>query len=341
MQIIGRRAKNRQRGAILAMVGVAMLVLAGSAVIGVDVAHLALSAHEAQVAADAGATSGGRALVEGDAVQTAVDAIAGDNTIDGTAVVPADLSVDLGTFDFTTRSYAAGGAAPNAVHVTVTRAVTNFWAGVFGDPTSTVSREAIAAVGTVGSGKADLPLVLSDCFFPPDCTTADCLPTLQGYPSTTDDDAWTGFFGNSSNAGLRDFFPSACGGSGEDIPTVNVTDEISLSNGQVQPAINAIECMVCDLGQRQFTVPVIANCNENFVAASDPSNSSGNGTVVGFATITIDSFNYDDGGTYDCNAPDGTVPKTMNLRSVIRTDAVGPPGAPCTGCGTFSVGLVS
>jgi hypothetical protein len=339
MQIVLRGSTRRERGAILALTGIAMLFIVGIAALGIDVAHLAMSANEAQVVADAGATSGGRAMVEGDDVQTAVDTIAGDNTIDGDAVVPNELAIELGAFDFTSRSFTPGGAPANAVHVTATKDVPNFWAGALGYPTSTVSRDAIAAVGTLSSGEADLPLALSDCHFPPDCTTADCLPVLDSTPSTEDNDAWTGFFGGSNTSDIRDFFPSACSGSDEEIPPTSVGDQISLNNGQVQPALDALECMVCQLGQREFMLPVIAECDQNYVSASDPTNPSPNGTVVGFATITIDSFNYDDGGTYDCSAPDGTTPKSVNLSTVIRTE-VGPPGAPCTGCGTFGVGLV-
>jgi hypothetical protein len=336
MQITIRRGRTRQRGAVLALVGFAMMAVVGAAVIGVDLGRLAMTANEAQVAADAGATSGGRAMIEGDDIQTAVESVAGDNAIDGTAVVPDDLAVALGTFDFQTRSFAAGGADPNAVQVVASREVDNFFAGVFGDATSTVTREAIAAVGTLGAGEAELPIALSDCHFPPDCTTADCLPEMEATPSTDDNNAWTGFFGGANNPDVGAFLDAPCG-DGSAIPSVGVGDEISLNNGQVTDLLRGVECMVCELGQREFLVPVIAHCNENYTSASEPSNGS-NGVVVGFATITIDSFNYSNGDTRNCEGSGGA-PESINLHTVIR-DEVGPPGAPCTGCGTFGVGLV-
>ena len=334
-----RRDRRNERGAALALVGMAMVLIVGMAAVGVDVGRLALTANEAQIVADASATAGALALNDGAAVEPAAFGVAGENTMAGDAAQPADVDVVVGTYDWDARTFAAGGENLNSVSATAERTVDNIFAGIFGDATSSVTRTAIAAAGPATTGEADLPIALSDCQFPPECEDESCLPTLQQVPNGDDTAAFTGFLGIADTDSVGDFLHPDCGGLGVEIPPVSVGDHISLNNGQMSSVIDDIECMVCDLGITEYLVPIITHCDENFVSASPPgTGGSGDGLVYGFAMITIDSFNYANGGT-GCGL--NSAPQSMNLSAVIRTDHGGSgAGGPCTGCQVDGIAMV-
>jgi hypothetical protein len=202
-----------------------------------------------------------------------------------------------------------------------------------------VTRTAIAAAGPATTGRATLPIALSDCHFPADCEDESCRPALTQAPNGEDNSAFTGFFTNASNATLVSFMNPACDGGGLDGPLVSVGDHISISNGQLTDFMQAFECQVCDLGITEYVVPIITHCDENFVSASPPgTGGSGDGLVYGFASITVDSFNYSNGCTGCCN---GGAPQTVNLHAVIRQeDGFSGAGGPCTGCQIDRIALV-
>ena len=75
---------------------------------------------------------------------------------DGAASIQAS-DVQIGTYDFNTRSFSVGGANPNAVHATGRATVPNMIAGIFGSPTTDVAREATAAYGTNSSARPVCP----------------------------------------------------------------------------------------------------------------------------------------------------------------------------------------
>jgi hypothetical protein len=181
---------------------------------------------------------------------------------------------------------------------------------------SSVTRTAIAATGPASTGRATLPIALSDCHFPADCEDESCLPSLTQTPNGDDNSAFTGFFDNASGNVLESYIHPDCGGGGLDGPLVSVGEHISLNNGQVSNFMQGFECQVCELGITEYVVPIITHCDENFVSASPPgSGGSGNGLVYGFASITVDSFNYSNGCTGCCQ---GGAPQTVNLHAVIR-----------------------
>ena len=311
------------------------------AAIGIDLGRLAFTTNETQLVADAAALAGARALADGAPVAGMAHAVAAENTLDGDAAAPADVNVEVGAYDGS--GFVPTDVSPNAVRATVGTVVDNIVAGAIGYPQSTVEREAIAAASTLSAGRPTLPLSISDCNFPPDCQDASCLPTLHQTPSTTDNSAWTGFFGNADNGTMTAYLPATCG-SGTAVPEVRVGDHVSLNNGQLTNLLNAVECVVCRLDQREFLVPVIQHCNQNFTSASPPP-SGNHGTVVGFASIAIDSFNTANGNVRNCDGggPDGIngpAPVSVNLHAVRRVEP-GPGNSPCTGCGTVTVRLTN
>jgi hypothetical protein len=334
-----RSGRRKERGAVLAAVGAVMVLLVGMAAVGVDIGRLALTANEAQVVADASATAGALALADDQEVEPAALGVAGENTMAGTVAEPADMTNVLGTSDFELRQFVASEADPNAVSATAEREVTNVFAGIFGDPMSSVTRTAIAATGPASTGRATLPIALSDCHFPADCEDESCLPSLTQTPNGDDNSAFTGFFDNASGNVLESYIHPDCGGGGLDGPLVSVGEHISLNNGQVSNFMQGFECQVCELGITEYVVPIITHCDENFVSASPPgSGGSGNGLVYGFASITVDSFNYSNGCTGCCR---GGAPQTVNLHAVIRQeDGFTGAGGPCTGCQVDGIALV-
>jgi len=333
-----RTAHRKERGAVLATIGIAMVLIVGMGAVGVDLARLAFTANEAQVVADASATAGALALRAGQSIETAALSVASENSMDGEPAEAADLDIVVGTYDWPTRQFAPGGLNSNAVSATADREVDNVFAGIFGDATSSVSRSAIAATGPAATGRPTLPVALSDCHFPPDCQDESCLPVLRQTPSTTDNSAYTGFFGNASAGDINGFLHSECGGGGLEGPLLKVGDHISLNNGQVASVLKTLECMVCELGMPEYVVPIITHCDENFVAASPPGTAGPNGLVYGFASITIESFNYANGGV-GCGLVSS--PRSINLRAVIREeDGFTGAGGPCTGCNLDGITLV-
>jgi Putative Flp pilus-assembly TadE/G-like len=109
-----RNARPRERGAALATVGIFMIVLAGMAVLGVDVGRLAYTATETQVVADAGAVAYAKTMLDNDVNDTndspfvAADQVVGDNRIDGRSASQAKVEYAVGKFDFDSREFRPG-----------------------------------------------------------------------------------------------------------------------------------------------------------------------------------------------------------------------------------------
>ena len=185
-----------------------------------------------------------------------------------------------------------------------------------------------------------MPLALCSACFSSDCYDSSCLPTLNNTPSNqrsdnTNDAAWTGFTGGSSASDILSYFPSGCSKKGgAPIPTLTAgTDTINLNNGQVtQQVLQAIQCLVCPpISTPSFLVAVFS-CD----TCGGPLNQSAQ--VVGFATISVISFNFANGQPPQlCGGESGAL-QSMNVQAVFNTTVTGPPGG--GNFGTLSVYLV-
>lgn len=281
------QGRRRQRGAALAVTGIAMLMLVGLAAIGVDVGHLAFTANETQTLADLSATSYAKTMARNRDDGGSRDPVAETsvvverNAIGGSgATIPVNIeSFEEGNFDLDTRTFQAGATPINAVRATAKATVPNFFAGVFGDTESTVTRQATAAL-LPPSGAPVLPLAIGECHWNIFESTGNCAsqPEFELVPDPDETACWTSLTPNVGDANA-DWFRSAilryCGLEQGPLPDVTVGDTIALNDGKVTPALRAIQDCV-NAGFTEFLVPVIPcnKCNQ-----SDE--------ILGFATINV------------------------------------------------------
>jgi Flp pilus assembly protein TadG len=312
---------------VLGFMAIALLVFMGLAVVAIDFGHLGLSANEVQIVADTAATAGARSLMRNaslgsaeNAVTVAQSVVAQNHVEDGAASIAAS-DIEIGTFDFTTRSFTVGGASPNAVRATGRATVANMVAGFFGDRTSDVTREAIAAYGGNSTAHPICPIAVGLCEFQQYQTSGNCsdLPELSQAPSPGDTSGWTSLGPSSASAsGAISYLPAACGGGGQTPPTVRVGSTINVLNGQADSVLKTIQdCWKAGL-LTECLVPIInAPCNTQFNQGQP---------VVAFATFKITSVTATGKN------------KGIHFDGICQTDEPGAPGG--VNLGTFSMALV-
>lgn len=325
---VHRRGRG-ERGAALAMTGIAMLLIVGMAVVGVDVGHLAFTANEVQALADLSATSYMKsvALNQDDGGSrnpvTETESVIGANAVGGGQATLGNIErFEPGAYDVATRTFTPGATPVNAVRATAVATVPNFFAGIYGDFETTVRREAIASLTPPGRAPV-LPLAIGECFWDIFENTGDCSdqPRFSQIPSNDDNSCWTSLLEGSANANtFRNLIRAYCRLNGEDPGTVTLHDVIALNEGQVTgPALGAIqECL--DAGINEFVVPVIP-CNRQCNQTAE---------VIGFATITVTSV----------VKSGGQAKMGVNASAVCSTDPPGAAGGGTEPTGTTVVSLV-
>jgi hypothetical protein len=291
--------RSRQRGAILAFTGIALLTLLGMTVVGVDLGRLAFTATEVQTVAEVAATGYAHAWLKGESSPTgdpgdgacATDAmtVIDGNRIDGRRAARANIEgYERGFYNFSTNgpftTAIPAGESPNAVRATATATVDNFFASLLGSSRSTVRKNAVATI-TCGNRAQPLPIMVQDCQFggfdsPDDC--AD-LPRLTQQNIHEEDSCWTSLSSESANAAsIRDLIAAQCcpGGGSCDLPPgypeVSEGQVVSVINGQATTLVKAMQdCW--DNGHRNFVVPI--------TPCGTPCNQSN--TISGFANIEL------------------------------------------------------
>ena len=267
------------------LAGFTLLVAIGLAVVAIDLGHLSTVAGEVQTLADAAAAGAARSLMQpdgkGDPVAAAQILLA-SNTVDGKIGAKGAASdVQVGTYDFAKAQFSKGGAAPNAVKVTVAASVHNIVAGVYGADQSTVTRQAIAAFSGNASASPSLPLAISKCHFASYQKSGSCasMPTLKQAPDGKDGNGWTSLGPDNASASKAvQYLPADCGGGGLTPPRLRVGDPIGIMNGQATSVLKTVQDCIAK-GHNEFTVAVVdVECNGKF---------SKQKPVVGFATVHV------------------------------------------------------
>src|SRR5262249_17351552 len=200
-------------------VGLTAFVVVAFTAVGVDVAHLVLSASEIQNLADAAAPAAATALIQGSNATSAANTIAANNYILGSAATASNISsVQQGNYNGT--SFTSGGAPANAVRVTATASVSNMWGTALGRGASTVTKQATAAYTTTGSTQPQLPIAIGNCSF--NCGSNGCLPPpLTQVPAGSNNKGWRKLtFGSPRETGGEALFPTGggFGGGGHGAP---------------------------------------------------------------------------------------------------------------------------
>jgi len=304
MRIKRSSARTRQRGAALATVGIFMIVIAGMAVLGVDVGRLAYTATEMQVVADAGAVAYAKTMLENEVNDqnespfVAADGVVEVNSIDGKSASNAAVEYAVGRFNFDAREFRPGGFPANAVRATGSATVENIFAAMFGSDESTVERTAVAAFGGAGEGRPALPLALGDCYFKRFERSDNCsdLPRLTQVPDNTDNSCWTSLRPTGANTNeIVDLLPAECCaggtcGGGSPGPLVSVGDDINVVNGSLTKILQILgDCV--DKGIDEYVIPIVecGKCNKR-------------APVVGFATVHLTEVHTKKGKSIDVDA---------------------------------------
>jgi hypothetical protein len=339
--LIKRRMRHpRERGAILAFTGMALLTLVGMTVVGVDLGRLAFTATEVQTVAEVAVTAyahewvnQGRAGTPGactasksDVCGTAALAVIDGNRIDAQTATNTNItSYEFGAYDFATfgpfragATPAAGGKDVQAVRANATATVNNFFAALFGGSSSTVNKNAVATLSCAPT-EHPIPLAIGDCTFGGFTGPGDCanLPILTQQGVHLDNSCWTdlGDSGGVSTSELVDWIHYSCGlPGGAQSPGVDAGDVIGVNTGTKTPGCGAIQdCW--DAGLKTFTVPIIP-CADVLSCESG----SKNPTVSGFAKIELEArpICKPSEGTCMCNG----VPCPSNLNHCMTIHAI-------------------
>lgn len=340
--------RRNQRGIALAYFGVAMLTLISFAVIGIDLARLAFTASEVQSVADAAALAAALAKAQNspDPVAQAAS-VAQQNKVDGEAadvgagdvvesVVPGYWDFDAGTFTASTWD----DPTANAAKAHATKTVDNFIAAAIGAPTSSVARDAIAAIGGACDGRPLMPIAVGECFFeqfaegdPEDPNRCSHLPSVRMSSDPIDNACYTSLGESSASANqARRYLPPTCCqggqcGGGEAPPLVSVGDHINITNGTLGSLFQVIADCRTD-GQLEWDIPIV-KCNQQGSCpngAAECVKCNQQMEVTGFAHIVIDTVQ-----------PTGN-PKFIQFHSICKTTPSSSAG--CTGSPAFGLALV-
>ena len=323
-----RASLANERGISLIATALWIMCFFGLTAVGIDVARIAFTASEVQSAADLAALAGARAIVDGTNHQTAADTMLGSgggtspNTINGqsayagssTHLVEKGVVTNAGVFTVDNT------VAANAARATVVATVDNLFTGIFGgsNGSTTITKQAVAGLATVGSGRPDIPLALSGgCFDNFNCTAGNC-PTLSTFANNA---GWTGLTLGHDASTVGSLIPAPCG-DGAIPPVVNVGDVIDTGNGTQNVNFGKLRCLVCDHNVTEFTVAVVDKpCGTGFTSDY---------TVKGFATVVINTVQY-------CSA--GWDQKNVPMLAVRRAGSAGGVGG-CANCGTGQIRIV-
>jgi len=153
-----RDGTRRERGAVLVVVGIAMLALVAVTSLGVDMGLVFVKRNELQLTADAAALSAVLRIGEESVARAGADTMVDQNMPferDGNVLQTGDL--DFGHWDPATRTFTGGGNPINAVRAITRRAAANgnalplIFAAVFGRTEIDVAAVAVAARGGAGT----------------------------------------------------------------------------------------------------------------------------------------------------------------------------------------------
>jgi hypothetical protein len=273
--------------------GIGLLAFFGLAALAVDVGHMAFTATEVQAVADAAATAAAQSFRISDG-----QAVAGQNMVAGNpapSACPGDSStcIELGIWDGNLSVFTPNPTSFNAARATVTvSGVPNIVAGIFGQPDSTVTKVAVAAV------RPSLPFALGQgaaCGFTQPCDSGETLTiNLGNLPGHTPDTGWSTFFPDEAcDAGpdtcVLNELPTECGGGGQPMPVLQPSETSFTVRQSYLPRATAALANCVNGGTRNtFLVPFF-NCQ----GSSAPTLSA---AAVGFETIAISSVTTSDSG---------------------------------------------
>ncbi|MEX2287856.1 MAG: TadG family pilus assembly protein [Planctomycetaceae bacterium] len=165
------QTEHKRRGAVVPLFAICLVALMGVTALAVDACYLMLVRTQLQLTATAAATAGVRDLPDTDLARTTAIEFAQLNmptALHGTVLVTND--VIPGHWDFTDKTFTAGGAPLNALKAITRRAESNnnpaglFFARIFGNQSQDIVTEAIATIGPASATVKTRFLIDSEMF---------------------------------------------------------------------------------------------------------------------------------------------------------------------------------
>ena len=280
-----------ERGAVAVITAVALTGLVALTGAAVDLGVVYSARSELQNATDAAAMAGAAELVSdtnGDQIVETNYSGARDSAIgfvESNTMVTEGLvwneEIDLyeaGLWDFDLDDFSKLGdsADPddlNAVRVSMQRPVNMLFAKVVGLDQVQVGVSSTAFLGCAGSGgKADLPIAINDDVLDSLGPNDDIVLNSEN----EENGQWTSFFTWPTNKNTIDYYMD----NPDEIPQLNVGDEIAMNNGVISPLFGSLETLFEENkdanGMWHVMLPV--------VDWEPPQNQ---GTVVGFVSFVI------------------------------------------------------
>jgi Flp pilus assembly protein TadG len=340
--------RRNQRGIALAYFGLAMLTLISFAVIGIDLGRLGFTASEVQSVADAAALAAALAKAQNSTDPVAQAAVVvQQNRVDGEAtdVGGGEVveSITPGFWDFDTGTVTEStwdDPTANAAKAHATKTVDNFIAAAIGAPQSSVTRDAIAAIGGACDGRPLMPMAVGDCFFeqfaegdPEDPNRCSHLPSVRMSSDPVDNACFTSLNDSAASANqARAYLPPTCcqgGNCGGNVspPLVSIGDNINIMNGQANSVYQVIGDCVSD-GLTEWDIPLV-KCNQQSGCpdgAPECVKCTQQMEVTGFAHIVIDQV-----------VSTGS-PKYIRFHSICKTTPSSSPG--CHNSSSFGLAIV-
>jgi Flp pilus assembly protein TadG len=275
-----------QSGALALVTGLVMTVLMGFAALAFDLSHLYTVRTELQRVVDAAARAGARGLRPAalplltdppsdpncangaaHALEVATNAF---NKVDTSVVNATDVTVDVGQWNYTTHTFAAGCTlSVNGVRVTaVRRDISLFFASILGRGPVTETATSTAVMDWAkGVGKGTLPIAINKRY-----VKQGTQLYINFTPDPLDDGGWFADPPASASAKtFRDYIDNAS------CPPLNVGDLINLQNGNDSGVLNDLANKLADRNGNWLTFLPIVDCDRF----------NGNEPIIGFCPFNI------------------------------------------------------
>lgn len=327
---------SNQQGSVFIVIALTLVLMLSFAALAVDIGYAMAEKAGLRTVAEAAALAGARELgsiYEGltsaqqasyqltsanySAIEAAAQDIASKNPVLGQSIEILAADIQVGQWDFQTRSFTSTSTLPNAVRVTARKdstsngSLTFFLAQVMGISSlnlKATNTAALGSVGTVTPGALNNPFAISQAWF----QTNSCSDQITFNPTGSSCAGWHTFEETPSNAStLKTIIDGLTNDTFQSPATIAGRTQYEFIGGDVSGAFNDLQ----DL----YNAKKDANGNwKTFVpvyAGSDCSNPSGLLTIVGFATAIV---------TQVTGPPDKTIQASIQC-NVIETGTSGGP----------------
>jgi Flp pilus assembly protein TadG len=285
-----KRSRNFRKddsGTVAVVFALGLIAFFGLAALALDIGHMVSMKNQLQRAADAGAKAGARALwpynlplpagTQPDpgtgksvALATTTDS---SNSVNGVTLSSSKVSVQAGTWNFSTRSFTPGGPNIYAVKVVTQSTATMFLAQVLGTNFTNLSATSIAVMAPAAMQKPPLPVAINQSMV---------VPGQQLFIDfyTTGNGGWfTIPPASASSSVLCSYIDS----NSTVMPNLSVGDTINLSNGQNATVLQDIQSHLAQYNNGQYWDTFLPVVNTDTFNQSQP--------ITGFVPFRVTQVN--------------------------------------------------